>query len=69
MIFLNRWQCKIREIWWVLNGSEMDGHSYHQTEVHHGKTVVVGRCELCGKKDFIWGDYKDFIKAYDQKDL
>jgi hypothetical protein len=57
---MNRWQCKLRRIWWWLWGGVGDGHTYLDEEVHHNKTVVLGRCTVCGKRDVMWGERADF---------
>ncbi len=56
MKWINRWQCKLRRAWWFINGGAGDGHSYIEEEVHHNKTVIIARCYICGKRDFIWGE-------------
>ena len=60
MGFLNRWQCTLRRLWWQVRGGLADGHSYYEEERHDNMTVMVARCNVCGKVDIIWGKKEDF---------
>ena len=43
-------------MWNILTGSELDGHKYVEKEIHHNKSVSICECEICGKRNFVWGE-------------
>lgn len=53
----NIWQCILIGVYNTLRYTfpdKMSGHSWVESEFHENCTVIITKCEVCGKTEISW---------------
>lgn len=55
MKLLRKLDCWLEELYNLFRyQTRIDGHDWLEEEVHENVTVIISRCEHCGKQEISW---------------